>query len=137
MCNQGCSLVSACGYYVSGTGSCPSKVNCSGSSSTSSGFGAKCSNSNPCASGYSCITYSGASYGFCTKECYGSGTACSGTPSGTEAYCIIKTSSGTRYCAFMCKYKTASGTKTVSCPSELTCASTADPVGSGQHSCDP
>ena len=111
----------------------------SGGSTGTAGFGDACGQTTGgCKSGLTCaITQKGASKGFCSQKCTNSGKACTGAPSGTEAYCLLSDGKGTNYCVFLCKYKTSSGSKTVPCPTQLTCGTTENPAGSGQYSCVP
>ncbi len=83
----------------------------------------------PCPSAFTCVTYGGKS--FCTQGCPKVGAACTGTPAGTYAGCLIKMSDGTYTCAFLCKTKSAS----YACPPTMTCSTTENPAGSGQHPC--
>lgn len=99
-------------------------------------FGALCSTAKPCATGLTCaLVTAGATTGFCTKQCFTSGNACTGQPAGTGAYCILSDNSTPKkyFCAFLCK----AGTQTWPCPAGLKCNPVDNPPGSGQNSCDP
>lgn len=101
-----------------------------------SGFGDRCTQSKPCAAPMTCaVLTSGAAKGYCTKVCTKSGAACTGGPTGTLPYCLLKDAKNNYYCAFLCKYKSGSKNQTAPCPSQLTCSTQQFPAGSGQHIC--
>ena len=102
------------------------------------GFGNVCSSTSPCASPYMCaITQTGATSGFCSKQCTTKAAFCSGAPSGTEAYCMISDGKGKLFCVFLCKYTQYGKPVTSPCPPKLTCNTKENPPGSGQHFCVP
>ena len=102
------------------------------------GFGDACGGTVGCKTGFICaITQTGSKKGFCSKKCTTSGQPCTGSPSGTESYCLLSDGKGSNYCVFLCKYKGSSGPKTVPCPTGLTCGTKENPAGSGQYSCVP
>jgi hypothetical protein len=79
---------------------------------------------------------SGGNTGFCTQTCpAGQSKQCSGTPSGTAAFCIVTdvNVAKDKGCAFVCEEPGA----TFTCPGELQCSPTEEPAGSGQHLCLP
>lgn len=99
---------------------------------TSGGFGAKCHSASPCAAGLTCVAIGqSAAAGFCTKTCPASAKTCSGGPAGTQPACILSDKKGNHYCVFICK----TGTASYPCPKTLTCSTSANPPGSGQHVC--
>ena len=109
-----------------------------GGGPATAGFGNSCSKSAPCKTGLTCaVTQSGATKGFCTKACTSKGGPCSGSPTGTESYCILSDGKGKYYCSFLCKYKASGTPKTVNCPTGLTCGTKESPAGSGQYACVP
>jgi len=100
------------------------------------GYGWKCNNGHPkCQPGLDCVAIGSATTAFCTKECFSStGAQCTGTPTGTSAYCVIENSSTKkRHCAFLCRLQT----QTWPCPGNLTCSSSPNPAGSQQYPCMP
>lgn len=102
-------------------------------------FGSICSATAYCSASYSCVVIgAGASKGFCTKTCPTMTQQCTGGPSGTQPYCILKNSSTSKYyCVFLCKWGTGSSTSTAACPKDLTCDTSQNPPGSGQYVCIP
>ena len=103
---------------------------------TQAGYGSKCLNGfPPCQPGYDCVAIGSATTAFCTKTCTSTtGGVCSGSPPGTEAYCLLENSTtGVRHCAFLCKLDS----QTWSCPGNLTCSPAPNPPGSTQYPCMP
>ncbi len=103
--------------------------------SSPAAFGGLCDASDNCPDGLRCLA--GPKGGsFCTKTCPATQSgACSGTPTGTAAYCVVTdaTPNGDKGCAFLCG---AAG-KSYACPGLLKCEATDDPPGTGQRSCLP
>lgn len=105
----------------------------------SSSFGQPCAvgHDTTCGDGFFCLVGpSGGSTGFCTRTCpKASSGACTETPSGTSAYCVVTDvdPQGDKGCAFVCKAKGLA----FPCPGALHCESTEDPPGSGQYLCLP
>lgn len=93
-------------------------------------FGAKCTST--CVQGFVCKEISAIS-SYCTKKCTNKGQACTSTPAGTAAFCILPDSTtADLYCGFLCKTKT----QTWNCPSQLKCSAKDNPLNSGQHFCE-
>lgn len=95
-------------------------------------YGAVCSAAAPCDTGFTCLQTTGATKGFCSKLCTGTGTPCTGGPVGTMSFCIATVGTQT-FCAFLCRVPG----QTFNCPTALRCATTENPPGSGQFGCEP
>ena len=101
-------------------------------------FGSSCSAGATCSSGFTCIIIgSASSKGYCTKTCTATSKPCTGGPSGTQPYCILKGGDGKYYCVFLCKWGTGSAAVTAPCPKDLTCGTSENPPKSGQYICLP
>jgi hypothetical protein len=93
------------------------------------GLGSRCSQAKPCpgAAMICAVTKSGATEGFCTKECpvAEAGKPCSGGPANTVFYCFLgdKVPPTKVFCGFLCQTKDQSSGKIVTypCPTELEC----------------
>ena len=82
-------------------------------------FGNPCNDTTKkCGTGLICVTFAtNPNLGYCTKECYSTGSICTGAPTGTYAECSfqVTTPTGTKkICGFVCSYSQP-------CPSGLTC----------------
>ena len=77
-------------------------------------LGSLCSDVAPCAPDHICGQFDPAKPGFCTKLCTTAEAVCSGSPSGTQARCILKMTSGSLACGFSCA-------GAANCPQGLAC----------------
>jgi hypothetical protein len=96
------------------------------------GFGDFCDSSTPCQGTLTCFPMKSSGEGFCTKQCSNTGQMCTGSPAGTQAFCIFPGQTGGTYCGFLCK----ADAQTWSCPSTLQCATEPNPPGSTQFPCE-
>ncbi|MCK5800213.1 MAG: hypothetical protein KAI47_23645 [Deltaproteobacteria bacterium] len=120
----------ACGTCVK-TECAAENTACQGGGGTpEAGFGDFCDGKTPtCKTGFECVLMA-TDKGLCTKTCTNKGGMCTGSPTGTQAFCFITDSTQTKFwCGFVCKI---SG-QTYNCPSTLTCGAETD----GQASCEP
>ena len=87
-------------------------------------LGDLCYTSSLCDSSMTCL-FTTATLGFCTIPCTSSGALCTGTPTGTVAFCTAKNTSvpPKYYCQFYCAYQSSGTTVKTQCPSSLTCNS--------------
>lgn len=106
---------------------------------TASGtFGSSCAAGSICSASFSCVFLgAGATKGYCTKTCASMQKPCTGGPSGTQPYCILKDQNNKYYCVFLCKWGTGSAAVTAPCPKDLTCSTSENPPKSGQYVCMP
>jgi hypothetical protein len=102
-----------------------------------SNFGDPCTQASPCPPHLRCVTFQGASDGFCTVTCSPQGGVCGGAPAGTLAACVAEIDDGQGGTLDVCGYLCGAVGQVFNCPTSMTCSTTQDPPGSGQFPCNP